>query len=100
MIVFVHHRKDGLSVLLPEFASEEILHMAFYAFLTDSIDIPGHVHEKLDLIFGWLDVADVQDPHLSDTLVVGELHLLPHQIGVERAEPKIVVRAATQYETW
>ena len=40
--------------------------------------IPGHVHEQLDRILHWFQVAYVQDPKFLNTTIIGQLQLFPH----------------------
>ena len=56
------------------------------------LGIPCHVHEELDGVFHWLQVAHIQDPEFLDAAVVGQLQLFPHVLCRGDVDPLGVTR--------
>ena len=59
-----------------------------------AVDVPGQVHAELQLLFGRLDVAHVDNPLVADALVVCLAELVAAERGRDGAEPQIGVGRA------
>ena len=91
-VMLLHHREQAGRCLRAELAGKEVPQMAGYSLLFHPVYVPCHVHEQLGLVFGRLDVAHVQNPHLADALVVCCLHLLVNKVRARSGKPQVVVR--------
>ena len=72
-----------------------VRHQLLFSIILSGINrlhLPCHVHEQFNLVFGRLDVANVQNPEPLYPLVPSLRHLLEHERRRESAEPQIVVR--------
>ena len=57
--------------------SRDIIYVTLSTFLALSI-VPSHIHEELDRIFHWLEVAYIENPEFLDAVLVCERELFPH----------------------
>ena len=78
-IMFLHNGKYSLCTGSSQFPFQPMFQMHGHSFGRHLIQIPCHIHEQFDLIFGRLDVSDVQYPHFLYSLVIGQFHLLIDQ---------------------
>ena len=51
--------------------SRDIIYVTLYTFLALSV-VPSHIHEELDRIFHWLEVAYIENPELLNAVLVCE----------------------------
>ena len=60
----------------------------------NTVDVPCHVEEELQIVSSHLGVMDVGNPQFTAVVVVGSLHLAIDKARLCRRQPQIVVRTA------
>ena len=58
------------------------------------IGVPSHVEEELDGVLHRLQITYVEDPHLIDTVLIGEVHLFPQTGDRTDVDPFRIARPA------
>ena len=71
---------------------EEATGVVGHVLLCVFLRVPCHVHEQLDGVFHWFQVAHVEDPHTLDAVVVGQRELFEHLLRLCHVKPFRVAR--------